>query len=144
MWGKVVGMLEGLFCRVGDAIRRWSQMCKLYHYPQIPPIEAYISVVEQVSSKLPTHEAEEFRSDVNKLLKQQQQSHCNNQCNINPPAQGPHTAKARQLQGGSHSRQRGGHGHHGPRGIHQQSPNMSSRHQHIQSAQKGPHQPTQK
>ena len=24
--GEVVGMLEGLCCRVGDAIRRWSQM----------------------------------------------------------------------------------------------------------------------
>ena len=37
-----------------------------------------------------------------------------------------------------------GYGHHGPRGLHQQSPNTSSRHQHLQSAQKGPNQPTQK
>ena len=51
-------------------------------YP--PPIEAYISAVEQASSKLPNHEAEKFRSDVNKLLKQQQ-SHWNDQCNITPP-----------------------------------------------------------
>ena len=51
--------------------------------PQIHPIEAYISAVEQASSKLPAKEADEFRSDVNKLLKQQQQSQCNNQCNLN-------------------------------------------------------------
>ena len=121
-----------------------TKRTKFCHYPQIPPIEAYISAVEQASSKLPTHEAEEFRSDINKLHKQQQQSHHNNQCNINPPLQGPHTTQARQLWGGSHSRQRGGHGDHGPRGIHQQSPNTSSRHQHIQSTQKGPNQPTQK
>ena len=40
-------------------------------------------MVEQASSKLPAQEVDEFRSDVNKLLKQQQ-SHCNNQCNLNP------------------------------------------------------------
>ena len=38
--------------------------------------------MEQASSKLPAQEADEFRSDVNKILKQQQ--HCNNQCNRNP------------------------------------------------------------
>ena len=32
--------------------------------PKYPTIEAYISAVEQASPKLPTHEAEEFRSDV--------------------------------------------------------------------------------
>ena len=55
--------------------------------PPNTPIEAYISGVKQASFKLPTHEAEGFRSDVNKLLKQQQQQqcHCNNQCNLNPP-----------------------------------------------------------
>ena len=37
----------------------------------------------QASSKLPAQEADEFRSDVNKILKQQQQYH-NNQCNLNP------------------------------------------------------------
>ena len=42
-----------------------TQLC---HYPQIPPIEAYISAVEQASSKLPTHEAEEFRSDSTSYL----------------------------------------------------------------------------
>ena len=56
----------------------------LCHHPQIPPIEVYILVVEQASSKLPAQEVDEFRSDVNKLLKQQQQSQCNNQCNLNP------------------------------------------------------------
>ena len=70
-----------------------TKRTQLYHYPQIPPIEAYISAVEQASSKLPTHEAEELRSDINNLLKQQQQSHHNSQCNLNPPsAQGPHTS----------------------------------------------------
>ena len=39
--------------------------------------------MEQASSKLPAHGVDEFRSDVNRILKQQQQ-HCNNQCNINP------------------------------------------------------------
>ena len=35
---------------------------------------------EQASSRLPTQEADEFRSDVNRLLKQQH----NNHCNLNP------------------------------------------------------------
>ena len=51
--------------------------------PPNTPIEAYITATEQASSKLPAQEAEEFRSDVNKILKQQQE-HCNNQCNLNP------------------------------------------------------------
>ena len=38
---------------------------------------------EQASSRLPAQEADEFRSDVNRLLKQQQQQH-NNHCNLNP------------------------------------------------------------
>ena len=38
---------------------------------------------ELASSKLTTQEAEEFRSDVNRLLKQQQQQH-NKHCNLNP------------------------------------------------------------
>ena len=38
---------------------------------------------ELASSKLPTQEAEEFRSDVNRLLKQQQQQH-NKHWNLNP------------------------------------------------------------
>ena len=38
---------------------------------------------ELASSKLPSQEADEFRSDVNRLLKEQQQQHHNN-CNLNP------------------------------------------------------------
>ena len=37
---------------------------------------------ELASSKLPSQEADEFRSDVNRLLKEQQQHH--NNCNLNP------------------------------------------------------------
>ena len=53
--------------------------------PSLPntPIEAYITTTEQASSKLPAQEADEFRSDVNRLLKQIQQQH-NNHCNLNP------------------------------------------------------------
>ena len=51
--------------------------------PKYPPKEAYIMATELASSKLPTQEADEFRSDVNRLLKQQQQQHHNN-CNLNP------------------------------------------------------------
>ena len=51
--------------------------------PKYPPIDAYIMATEQASSKLPTQEVDEFRSDVNRLLKQQQQQH-NNHCNLNP------------------------------------------------------------
>ena len=40
--------------------------------PKTPPIELYITAVEQASYKLPSQEADEFRSDINKLLKQQQ------------------------------------------------------------------------
>ena len=57
---------------------------KTLHNPQIPPIGAYIMATEQASSKLPTQEADEFRSDVNRLLKQQQQQQHNNHCNLNP------------------------------------------------------------
>ena len=45
--------------------------------PKYPPIDAYIMATELASSKLPTQEAEEFRSDVNRLLKQQHNNHCN-------------------------------------------------------------------
>ena len=48
--------------------------------PKHPPIEAYITATEIAAAKLPNQEAEEFRSDVNRLLKQQQQQppqHCN-------------------------------------------------------------------
>ena len=38
---------------------------------------------ELAASKLPTQEVDEFRSDINRLLKQQQQHHHNN-CNLNP------------------------------------------------------------
>ena len=41
-------------------------------------------------------------------------------------------------QGGSHSRQGGGHGHHGPTGLHQQSPSSTMGHQYIQSAPQDP------
>ena len=58
-----------------------TQLC---HHPQIPPIEAYITAAEQASSKLPTQEADELRSDVNRILKQLQQQHAK-QCNLNPP-----------------------------------------------------------
>ena len=40
-------------------------------------------MVEQAASKLPAQEANEFRSDVNKLLKQPQKQ-CNIQYNLNP------------------------------------------------------------
>ena len=93
-----------------------TQLC--YH-PQIPPIEAYITAMEQTASKLPAQEADEFRLDVNKILKQQQQHH-NNQCNLNPSqCRAPYTTKVGQFQGGFHSGHGGGHGHHGPRRLHQ-------------------------
>ena len=60
------------------------------------------------------------------------------------PAQSPYTTKTGQLQGGSHSGQGDGHGHHGPRRLHQQSPNPTTRHQHLQSSPKGSHQPNSK
>ena len=56
---------------------------QLCHYPQIPPIEACITSTEQAATKLPTQEADELRSDVNRILKQLQQQH-NKQCNLNP------------------------------------------------------------
>ena len=46
--------------------------------PKYPPLDAYITATELASSKLPTQEVEEFRSDVNRFLKQQQHNrHCN-------------------------------------------------------------------
>ena len=58
--------------------------------------------------------------------------------------QSPHRTQKGQHQGGPHSRQWGGHGHHGPRGLHQQSPSITPGHQHIQTTPQGSHTPTQK
>ena len=60
-----------------------TKRSKFCHHSQIPPIDAYITATELASSKLPTQEVDEFRSDVNRLLNQQQQQH-NNNCNLNP------------------------------------------------------------
>ena len=51
--------------------------------PKHLPIEAYITATEIAAAKLPTQEAEEFRSDVNRLLKLQQQQH-HQHCNLTP------------------------------------------------------------
>ena len=58
-----------------------TKRSKLCYHPQIPPIDAYIMATEQASSRLPTQEVDEFTSDDNRLLKQQQH---NNHCNLNP------------------------------------------------------------
>ena len=50
--------------------------------PPNTPIEAYITAIEHASSKLPTQEADELRSDVNRILKQLQQH--TKHCNLNP------------------------------------------------------------
>ena len=49
--------------------------------PKYPPLDAYITTTEVAAAKLNTQEADEFRADVNRLLKQHQ--HHNN-CNLNP------------------------------------------------------------
>ena len=60
---------------------------------------------EQASSKLPTQKADEFRSDVNRILKQQQQQH-NNHCNLNPSQHRALTQlKKDNSKGGSYSGQ---------------------------------------
>ena len=46
-------------------------------------MEAYITAVEEASSKFPYNEAEELRSDVSCLLRQQH-TQCNNHSNLNP------------------------------------------------------------
>ena len=46
-------------------------------------MEAYITVVEEASSKLPSNEADKLRSDVSHLLRQQH-NQCNNHSNLNP------------------------------------------------------------
>ena len=46
-------------------------------------MEAYITAVEQASSKLPVQETDEVRSDVSHLLRQHHTQH-KNQCNLNP------------------------------------------------------------
>ena len=52
--------------------------------------------------------------------------------------QSSYTTKTGQLQGGSHSRQGGCHGHHGPRRLHQQSPNPTTRHHTYKVLPKDP------
>ena len=46
-------------------------------------MEAYITAVEQASSKHPAQEADELRLNVNQLLKQHH-TQCKNHCNLNP------------------------------------------------------------
>ena len=46
-----------------------TERAQLCHYPQIPPIEAYITSTEQVANKLSSQDADELRSDVNRILK---------------------------------------------------------------------------
>ena len=60
------------------------------------------------------------------------------------PTQSPHRTQKGQHQGGSHSGQGGGHGHHGPTRLHQQSPKFTLGHQHLQSSPQGPHPLPQK
>ena len=43
-----------------------------------------------------------------------------------------------QLQVGTHSKQGGGHGHHGPGGLHKQSPNTTTRHNTYKVLKKDP------
>ena len=59
------------------------------------------------------------------------------------PMHSPYRTQKGQHQGGSYSGQGGGHGHHGPTRLHQQSPKFTSGHQHLQSSPQGPH-PTSK
>ena len=49
--------------------------------PKYLPLDAYITATEVAATKLNTQEADEFRADVNRLLKQHQH-HTN--CNLNP------------------------------------------------------------
>ena len=52
--------------------------------------------------------------------------------------QSPYRTQKGQHQGGTHSRQGGGHGHHGPTRPYQQSPKFTSGHQHLESLPKDP------
>ena len=47
-----------------------TKRSKLCHNNQIPPMEAYITTVEETSSKLPSREADELKSDISHLLRQ--------------------------------------------------------------------------
>ena len=118
-----------------------TQLC---HHSQVPPIEAYITVVEQASSKLPAQEAEEFRSDVNKLLKQTHIQH-NNKCNINPTQC---KALTQLKQDNSRVVLTADKGMAmvilDKEDYIQQGPGITSGHKHLQSSQKGSHKQTQK
>ena len=106
--------------------------------PKYLPIEAYITSTEQVANKLSSQEADKLRSDINRILKQVHLQH-NKHCNLNPPMQGPYRTQTGPVQGGTHSGQRGGHGHHGQTGLHKQSTNITTGYQHLQTAPQGPH-----
>ena len=54
------------------------------------------------SQQVTPQEADEHRSDVNRILKQIHQQH-NKHCNLNTPAQGPYRTQTRPVQGGSDS-----------------------------------------
>ena len=109
-----------------------------------PHIDAYIMATDLASSKLPSQEVEEFRSDVNRLLKQQQQQH-NKHCNLNPAQCRALTQLKQDNTRVVLTADKGvGHGHYRSTRLQQQSPGTSTRHQHLQSSSQGPYPPTQK
>ena len=104
---------------------------------------------ELAAAKLPTQEAEEFRSDVNRLLKQQQQQQQQQQhhqhCNLTP-------AQCRALTQLKQDNNRviltANKGVAmvvmDLQGLKQQGTGSPTRHKHLPSSTQGPHPPTQK
>ena len=107
--------------------------------PNTPPIEAYITSTEQAANKLPSQEADELRSDVNRILKQLQQH--NKQCNLNP-------SQCRALtelkQDNSRVVVTADKGMAMVIMDKQDYINTTSRHQHLQSSPQRPHPSPQK
>ena len=60
-----------------------TERSKLGHNTHIPSLEAYITAVEEASSKLPSREADELKSDVSHLLGQHNRQQ-NNHSSLHP------------------------------------------------------------
>ena len=116
-----------------------SKRSKFCYHNKVPPKEAYITAVEEASSKLPPMEVDELRSDVSHLLRHPN-NHYKNNTNLNlVECRALTELKQKYFKGGTHCRQGGGHGCHGSTRLHQQSTGLTTGHQYLQNSQQGPY-----
>ena len=114
---------------------------KVYIVPKYPP-KSHTSQWWKKLVLVSPREADELRSDISHIVRNNNHSHKNN-LTIQE-----HRALTELKQDTSrvvtHSRQRGSHGHYGKTRLHQQGTGTTTRHQHKQGSQQSSHNWAQK